>query len=363
MMTIATPSLPRYDRSQTYRWNYDHAPDPPRDIDVPRIGGDWTFCSRPVPSPLGIAAGPLLNGRWILYYAALGFDVLTYKTTRSQHRDCYPLPNLQPVEAPTLTEAGLELGAIADMQGSWAVSFGMPSMTPDVWQADVEWTRARLARDKLLSVSVVASAEADWSLDELADDFARCARWAVESGADCVETNFSCPNVSTCDGQLYQQPAAAVVVAHRVREAIGKTPYIIKFGFLSDPSLAEQLLDAVGPFADALSMTNCITATVRGSDGSALFAGQPRGIGGQAIRAASVGQVRRFADLVRQQGRSTKIIGVGGASLAEHVHQYLEAGAEAVHLASAIMVNPLVGIQIRQAWSDQLTAAAKADVA
>jgi len=345
--------LPRYDCSQTYRWNYDHAPEPPRGVELPRASGSWTFCGRAVPSPLGIAAGPLLNGRWILYYAALGFDVLTYKTTRSRQRDCYPLPNLQPVEAVDLELGNRELSAIAQMQGSWAVSFGMPSMEPGVWRADVEWTRARLPQEKLLSVSVVATAEANWSLDELADDFARCARWAVESGADCVETNFSCPNVSTCDGQLYQQPAAAAAVAQRVREAIGKTPYLIKIGFLRDEELAEQLLDAVSPFADALSMTNCIAATVRGDDGNKLFGGQARGIGGDAIRAASIDQVRRFATLIGQRGYGMKLIGVGGISAAEHVKQYLDAGAEAVHLATGIMIDPLVGGRIARGLADQ----------
>jgi dihydroorotate dehydrogenase (NAD+) catalytic subunit len=362
MSTMTTSQrLPRYDRSQTYRWNYDHAPEPPRGIEVPPVAGKWTFCGRPVPSPLGIAAGPLLNGGWILYYAALGFDVLTYKTVRSRQRDCYALPNLQPVEPVVLEDASRELGAIDRMQGSWAVSFGMPSMPPDIWRADVEWTRARLPKEKLLSVSVVATAEPDWSLDDLADDFARCARWAVESGADCVETNFSCPNVSTCDGQLYQQPAAAAVVAQCVRDAIGKTPYVIKVGFVPDEPLIEQLLDAIAPVADALAMTNCIAAKVHRSDGTPLFDGQGRGIGGDAIREASVAQVRRFANIIRQRGHRARVIGVGGIASANHVQQYLDYGAEAVHLATAIMVNPLIGVQIRQQWADRLTAAAEAD--
>jgi hypothetical protein len=46
---------------------------------VPDVPGHWTFCGLPVASPLGMPAGPLLNSRWILHYAALGFDVLTYK--------------------------------------------------------------------------------------------------------------------------------------------------------------------------------------------------------------------------------------------------------------------------------------------
>src|SRR6478735_7978230 len=163
--------LPRYDISQSYRWNYDHAPPPPEDVAVPDVAGKWTYCGVPVPSPLAIAAGPLLNGRWILYYAALGFDILTYKTVRSRERECYPLPNLQPVATPPIQNSKHTLPTIDAMQGNWAISFGMPSMPPDIWRADIEATRCRLPKEKILSVSVVASPEADWSLDRIADDF------------------------------------------------------------------------------------------------------------------------------------------------------------------------------------------------
>ena len=80
-----------YDRTRTYDFNYEHAPDPV-DVEVPPVPGKWDFCGLPVDSPLGIPAGPLLNGRWVLYYASLGFDILTYKTVRSGPRPCYSLP-------------------------------------------------------------------------------------------------------------------------------------------------------------------------------------------------------------------------------------------------------------------------------
>jgi len=339
--------LPRYDRSQSYRWNYDHAPAPPIGVIVPKVAGPWTFCGRPVPSPLGIPAGPLLNGDWILFYAALGFDVLTYKTTRSVARECYPLPNLVPVQSGPLQGGERGLAASQAMDASWAVSFGMPSMPPEVWRADVEWTRRQLPKEKILSVSVVASVQPDWSLDDLAADYARCARWAMESGADCVEVNFSCPNVATCDGQLYQQPDSAGFVAQHVRDAIGDTPLLIKIGHVPDEGAAAAVLDAVAPAADALSMTNCLVATIEGSAGP-LFDGQPRGIGGEAIRSASVSQVRLFSRLIRERRLPTKVIGVGGIFTAEHVREYLDAGAECVQLATAAMLDPLVGCRIRR---------------
>ncbi|MBM83696.1 MAG: hypothetical protein CMJ78_24320 [Planctomycetaceae bacterium] len=339
--------LPRYDIHQSYLWNYDHAPEL-QDRPVAAIPGSWKFCGLPVDSPLGMPAGPLLNGRWILYYAGLGFDVLTYKTVRSVERACYELPNLQPVVTRQLNGSESELPATSDIEQSWAVSFGMPSKVPDEWRVDVEWTRDQLPTGKLLNVSVVASVQPDWSLEDLADDYAQCARWAIDSGADTVETNFSCPNVSTCDGQLYQQPESAGVVAQRVRDRIGQTPYIAKIGHVYDSESAGRLLDALAPYVDALAMTNSVAATVRGTDGELLFEGQSRGICGEATRTASTAQTKTFRKLIEQRGDDVRLIGVGGASTAEHVWDYLLAGAESVHIATAAMQDPLVGCRIRE---------------
>ena len=340
------PLLPRYDPRQTYDWNYTHAPAPvPQE--EPQVPGSWDFCGLPVQSPLGIAAGPLLNGKWILYYAALGFDVMTYKTVRSRHRECYALPNLQPVGASRLRGGDAPLGAEEEMRGSWAVSFGMPSKSPDIWRADIETTRRALPKHKLLSVSVVATPEPHWTVDDLAEDFARCARWAVESGADAVEANFSCPNVASADAQLYQQPETAGRVAARLRAAVGTKPLLIKIGHVTEEAEATALAGAVSAYADALVMVNCISAQIVDSQKHPLFEGQRRGIAGDAIRESALDQVRLFARVVRQRGLKLRLVGVGGIATAEHVRAHLDAGAHAVQLATAAMIDPRVGLQIR----------------
>jgi dihydroorotate dehydrogenase len=347
-MAVESPQS-RYDLTQTYRWNYDNAPDPV-DIDVPVIGGEWTFCGRKVSSPLGVPAGPLLNGRWVLYYASLGFDVLTYKTVRSSPRECYDLPNLVPVETGQLTGQEERLAESEAMNGSWAVSFGMPSIDPEIWRQDIEETRRRLAIGKLLSVSVVGTVQPGWSIDDLAADYAQCARWAVEAGADTIETNFSCPNVETCDGQLYQNPAEAAIVAEAVRQAIGDRPLILKIGHMAASDDAEDLLEAVGPFVTAIAMTNSVATTVQGKSGSLLFDGQQRGICGEATFDASLCQTRLFSELIRKRGDTLRIISVGGVSTATHVRSCLEAGAEAVHIATAAMLDPMLALKIRSDW-------------
>ena len=258
------------------------------------------------------------------------------------------MPNLQPVNCEQIAEQVTELPAAAAMDGSWAVSFGMPSQEPDIWRADVEATRDALPAGKLLSVSVVATMQDGWTIDDLAADYAQCAVWAVESGADVVETNFSCPNVSTCDGQLYQNPDAAKCVTERVRDSIGTVPYVIKIGHVPSSETAIPLLDAVSASVSAIAMTNSVATQVRdGTD--LLFDGQRRGICGEAILEASVAQVQMFQQLIQVRESAVELIGVGGISTAGHVQRYLEAGADACHIATAAMTNPGIALQIRHA--------------
>jgi dihydroorotate dehydrogenase len=369
--------LPRYDPSQSYDWNYAHAPEPV-ECEVPTCRGEWKFCGIKVASPLGIAAGPLLNGKWVRYYASLGFDILTYKTVRSRERECYPMPNLVPIDVERMNGGEPSVPIAKATRGTWAVSFGMPSKDPSVWRADVEATRRDLPREKVLVVSVVATEQPGWKIDDLANDYALCARWAVESGADAVETNFSCPNVCSSDGQLYQHPRDAAICAERVRAAIGRRPLVVKIGHLRSADEAAALIDAVAPHVDGLAMTNSVAAPVVDANGEKLFGGQPRGICGAAILEASIAQTRLMQQVVTRKyflhplppGEARvaavqnalptaypegplsvpQLVGVGGAFTADDVRRYLVAGAGSVHLATAAMLDPAVALRIRSAW-------------
>lgn len=343
----------RYDITASWRINLERAPSVEQIAPArPMPQGPWHWCSLPVASPLGISAGPLLNGDWVCHYAHLGFDILVYKTVRSSPRECYELPNLVYVDSSPLSAPGKEVSVRPAPTDSWAVSFGMPSVAPADWQADVRATKARLPDGKVLIVSVVATADPtitkpQAAMQQLADDFAATARMAAQAGADGIEANFSCPNVSTSDGQLYHQPTAAAQVAAAIRAELGSTPLVLKIGRTTDRQHMEQLVQAVGPFADGLAMTNSISAHVRGTDGRLLFDGQPRGICGNAIRTASIEQVRQFAEIIERAGSNLTLVGVGGISTADHVAEYLDAGAQTVALATAAMLNPHIAKTLR----------------
>jgi dihydroorotate dehydrogenase len=49
-----------------------------------------------------------------------------------------------------------------------------------------------------------------------------------------------------------------------------------------------------------------------------------------------------------------ELIGVGGIATADDVKAHLAAGAQAVHLASAAMLDPAVGLAIRRAYNEPI---------
>lgn len=347
----------RYDFQRTWLWNLQNSPAdcPSSDIRVPKISGTWKYLGRTVNSCLGIPAGPLLNANWLLYYSRLGFDILTYKTVRTNARDCYPLPNLIPVATGAVPDSHQTVLTAETMQDDWAVSFGMPSVSAEEWKADVRKAKNGLTAGQLLVVSVVGEANSSTDdsqehlLNVLADDYATCAAWAVESGADVIEANFSCPNVCSADGQLYQQRHQATVVAERIRRAIGDVPLVLKIGFYNDTTAIAQFLDAVSPYAQGLCMTNSIAAKVTDHSQTLLFDGQSRGICGRSIHQASVRQVQIFCEQIKQKRLTMEVSAVGGVFDADDVKRYLEAGASTVGMATSAMRDPRTAIRIRQA--------------
>jgi dihydroorotate dehydrogenase len=99
-----------------------------------------------------------------------------------------------------------------------------------------------------------------------------------------------------------------------------------------------------------LSSTNSITATVRGR-----FGGLRRGIGGAATTARCLTEMTMLSRLVRESGSPLRLIGVGGVMTARDVRDRLAAGAENVHLATAPMVDPSIGIRIRRELTESRT--------
>ena len=344
-----------YDIAATYRENYERGPmlDGASEIvDTPLK----EFLGRPVRSRFGIAAGLLLNSKWLLGYAQQGFDLLTYKTVRSRHRECYPPPNWVFVDA---DEGEGPVHVIEDMPEdpasiSSAVCFGMPSMAPEVWREDVARCKEGLSEGQMLIVSVVASPEPDWSAAQVADDYAQCAAWAAEAGADVVEANFSCPNVCSAEGQVYLDAALSGDVSATIRTGIGEIPLLLKVAtFPSEESMA-GFLRAVSKPVDGVTLVNGIARPVLHRDGRPAFGEDyvKAGVLGRIIHEPSVASVRQARAIVDTEDLGLAIAAVGGVSRMEDLADFYEAGADAIMLGSAPMYLPDLACEIKRVHPD-----------
>lgn len=343
-----------YDIHETYAFNYERGPafeEPPPELPE---GPMKTFLGRPVRSRLGIAAGLLLNGKWVLGYAEWGFDILTYKTVRSRYRPCYDPPNWVFVEEgddPTGPVYAVEQSPTDPRQVTSAVCFGMPSMAPEVWRADVERTRKALGEGQILIVSVVASPGEGDTAESVALDFRRCAEWAVEAGADAVEANFSCPNVCSPEGSIYMDAALSGRVAREIRRGVGEVPLLIKAGYLPREGDLRALLRELDGAACGVTLVNGVTRPVLRRDGGPVFGEDyvRAGIVGRAIHEPSVDQVRRAKRLVEDDGLGLGLVAVGGVGSMEDVEDFFMAGASAVLMGSAPMLHPPLAVECKRA--------------
>jgi dihydroorotate dehydrogenase len=312
-----------------------------------------------VRSRIGIAAGILLNSRWIERYARLGFDILTYKTVRGARRPCYPLPNWLHVELPrgsgSIDEGDPVLRVRkgrppAPREATSAVCFGMPSMAPEIWRADVRRARRALGRGQILVVSVVGTPAPGAGEEALIEDFVRCARWAAAAGAHCVEANYSCPNVTTAEGSIYQDPGASGRLSRALRAVLPSTPFLIKAGHFETRSRLRAFIDAVAGLADALVIVNGISRRVVGADGRPAFPGHERvGILGRALHGPAVAAVRAAAAAAASRKPALPVLAVGGVLGEEDAADFFAAGAAAVLSGSGAALDPLLAVRLKRA--------------
>jgi dihydroorotate dehydrogenase (NAD+) catalytic subunit len=312
------------------------------------------FLGLPVRSRFGIAAGILPNSNWLLPYARRGFDLLTWKTVRSRARACYPLPNWVLVD-----DGGRGDGPVTVVdpwQGdprdvSSAVCFGMPSFSPVQWRADMRWAAGQLLEGQLMIVSVVASPEPDWSVEQIADDFALCAGWAVESGAGAIEANLSCPNVCSAEGSLYCDVLSSVRVVQRIRAAIGEVPLLLKLGVFPADELMVEFLRAVNGLANGVTLGNCVTREVLRGDGVPVFGEGYRraGVLGRSIHRSTVSTVGRVREVIMRDGLSLELAAVGGVSRVCDAEALFAAGADAVLCGSSPAFLPGLAVEMKQA--------------
>lgn len=359
---------PTYQIDKSYDLNKQTGPLPPMQEfrSFLQQHGKWTNLPQPdavsllnfqLISELGIAAGPLLDSTWIRRYADLGYAILSYKTVRTRNYPAHRWPNIVCIDAPQLffpDQLPTTLISLPDSkyQGNVTItnSFGMPSTDPHGekgWMEDVQLAKSYLSPDQILVVSVVGTPTDGMSLEELAEDFALCAWLAVEAGADMVEANFSCPNLASEEGSLYEMPEAAAFVARIIRQRLPDIPLALKLGYFSDIQLLHEVARQVSPFADVLVAVNAIKLRVQKSSGQPALDKdrQESGVCGYAIRELGMQNVRELCRLRKREHLKYRVIGCGGIFSIDDIRGYLSIGADAVEVATGALWHPLLSME------------------
>lgn len=323
--------------------------------------------------PFGIAAGPLVNARFMKAAMMAGFDRPVYKTVRTREKKSNEWPNVVSVDITgdlTLAQARKGLTTKEGFDEPLAItnSFGNPCYPVDVWQQDiadlVAWAKKR---DGQVVSAMIEGTRWDESYDDkkFLDDWVLAARLMAETKAPIIEANFSCPN----EGNLVKtllcyDTASSRRIAEAIKNKIGDVPLIVKISYFENQDELKNFVKELGGIVDGFSAINTIQAPVYKSDGTqALPEGDPArttgvvqsggwrlksGICGAPIKWAGLDMVKRLAALRDDLGMKYTITGVGGVMTPADYQEYRSAGTDAVMSATGAMWNPHLAIQIKE---------------
>ena len=167
------------------------------------------------------------------------------------------------------------------------------------------------------------------------EDYAyTCERLDKEEQVGWLEVNVSCPNVHGGGMSFGTQPEAAAEVTRAVK-AVTTKPVIIKLSpnVTDIVSIAKACEDAG---ADGISLINTLLGMrINLRTRKPVIANKMGGFSGPAIFPVAVRMVYQVANAV-----SIPVVGMGGVSTAEDVIEMMLAGATAVEVGAANLVNP-----------------------
>lgn len=355
-MTKFKVGKPTYDINKSWDYNYEHGPifkgsypDMPKE---PK----WKFLGHKLISPLGIAAGPLPNSKWIIPYAKLGYGSLIFKTVRSSAHKTHPFPNIlflqvkgkadlvsgkKIVGTPTLSKTIQKL--------TITNSFGNPCRDPKTWMSEIKKSKKAMKRGQLLGVSVYGTADKNTTLSKLAADFAKTAKLAKKAGATFIEANLACPNVKGAENpNLYKDSKAVKKIVEGIKKSIGKTPLVLKFGYFEKYQDLINVLKPIKNKFEAIAAINTISRGIVDKGGKQVLPGRDEsGVCGYAIKDFGIETVKNLARARQDLKINFEIIGVGGVMKPQDVLEYLDAGASHVHSATAVIWNPYLAYDLQ----------------
>ena len=176
-----------------------------------------------------------------------------------------------------------------------------------------------------------------FSLEEYAET---CRRLAACEQVGWLEVNISCPNVHGGGMSFGTDAQMAAAVTRAVRKTTDK-PILMKLSpNVTDIAAIARACEAEG--ADGISLINTLLGMRMDlHTRRPLLANGTGGLSGPAVFPVAVRMVWQVAQAVK-----IPVVGMGGVSSAQDVLEMLLAGATAVEVGAANLVNPFVCQQI-----------------
>ena len=167
------------------------------------------------------------------------------------------------------------------------------------------------------------------------DEYVQCAaKLDAQEQVGLIEVNISCPNVHGGGMSFGTDPAAAAEVTRAVKAVCKKPVYVKLTPNVTDIAAIARACEQAG--ADGLSLINTLLGMrIDPRRRRPLLANVTGGLSGSAVFPVAVRMVWQVYEAVR-----IPIIGMGGITSAEDVIEMMLAGAAAVQIGAANLVNP-----------------------
>ena len=170
-----------------------------------------------------------------------------------------------------------------------------------------------------------------------------CEKIDREEQVGLIEVNVSCPNVHNGGMAFGTCPESAAEVTRAVKAVTRKPVYIKLSPNVTDIAEIARACEEAG--ADGISLINTLLGMrIDLKTRKPVIANKMGGFSGSAIFPVALRMVYQVYEAVK-----IPIIGMGGVSTAEDVLEMMLAGATAVQVGAANLVNPYVSKEIIEA--------------
>ena len=181
------------------------------------------------------------------------------------------------------------------------------------------------------------------------DEFVDCAKkFDAAEGVGILEINISCPNVHGGGMSFGTDPKAAAAVTEAVKKAVKKPVYVKLTPNVTDITVIAKAVEAAG--ADGVCLINTLLGMrIDLKRRRPVIANKMGGMSGPCLLPLALRMAYQVYETV-----NIPIIGMGGVASAEDVVEMMLAGASAVEVGAANLVDPFACKRIIEALPETM---------